>query len=77
MTARTVYREQRGVFTIEDYRGASGPQDAPRCPPGSLGLTWPTGFDGHGYVVRDAAGVIVFAHAWRRYCLEYVDGQAA
>lgn len=67
--------EQHGEYTIESYRGR--PADGEVSPPGSMGIEWPTGFSGHGSLVRNAAGEIVFAAAFRISCLEYVQTQTA
>jgi hypothetical protein len=60
------------TLTLERYAGR--PSDGHRSPPGSLG-SWPTGFAGTGWLVRDSSGAIVYAHAFRAECLMFVTGQ--
>lgn len=59
-------------YTFESYQGR--PANAPVSPPNSLG-TWPTGFSGRGWLVRDGEGVIVYAHAFRGDCMAWVEGR--
>ncbi len=61
---------REGGWSIESYQVR--PADAQGGPPGSLGLSWPNGFSGGGWLVRNAKGTIVFASAWRVECLAYV-----
>lgn len=63
-----------GVFTTETYRVR--PEDVRGGPPGSLGISWPTGFSGTGWLVREGDAV-VFASAWRVECLEFIATQFA
>lgn len=60
------------MYTLERYHVR--PKDGGASPPGSLGV-WPTGFSGGGWLVRDTAGAIVFADAFRVACLNYASGQ--
>lgn len=59
-------------YSVEAY--TRRPADGPTCAPGTRSPEWPTGFAGGGWLVR-RDGEIVFAHAWRAYCLEYVEAR--
>ena len=62
-------------YEVFNYQGGRGPADKGDLigPPNSLGVEWPTGFSGGGWAVRDTlTGRIIFAHAWRKFCLDHV-----
>jgi hypothetical protein len=55
-------------YSLERY---SAREVAGTSAPG--GIFWPTGFAGTGWRVRNPQGEVVFAHAWRGQCLEYLE----
>jgi hypothetical protein len=65
------------TYTVESYdRPPRGYYFPPNARGLRVGITWPTGFAGGGWLVRDESGEVVYAHAWRKDCLDWVEEQS-